>query len=52
MYTRWWCFIWPVVQDYQYLDLKPLSIEANLTNALSRQNIHVVFRTISTESKV
>jgi hypothetical protein len=26
-------FIWPVVQDYQYLDLKPLSIEANLTNA-------------------
>jgi flotillin len=41
MYTRWWCFIWPVVQDYQYLDLKPLSIEANLTNALSRQNIRV-----------
>jgi flotillin len=34
-------FIWPVVQDYQYLDLKPLSIEANLTNALSRQNIRV-----------
>jgi flotillin len=26
-------FIWPVIQDYQYLDLKPLSIEANLTNA-------------------
>jgi flotillin len=24
-----------------YLDLKPLSIEANLTNALSRQNIRV-----------
>jgi flotillin len=40
MYTRWWCFIWPVVH-YQYLDLKPLSIEANLTNALSRQNIRV-----------
>jgi flotillin len=34
-------FIWPVIQDYQYLDLKPLSIEANLTNALSRQNIRV-----------
>jgi uncharacterized protein with von Willebrand factor type A (vWA) domain len=30
-----------LVQDYQYLDLKPLSIEANLTNALSRQNIRV-----------
>ncbi|MGE0568349.1 MAG: flotillin family protein [Bacteroidia bacterium] len=34
-------FIWPVIQDYAYLDLKPLSIEANLTNALSRQNIRV-----------
>ena len=34
-------FIWPVIQDYQFLDLKPLSIEANLTNALSRQNIRV-----------
>ena len=32
-------FIWPVIQDYAYLDLKPISIEANLTNALSRQNI-------------
>lgn len=34
-------FIIPVIQDYAYLDLKPLSIEANLTNALSRQNIRV-----------
>ncbi|MCF8254660.1 MAG: flotillin family protein [Bacteroidia bacterium] len=34
-------FIWPVIQDYAFLDLKPLSIEANLTNALSRQNIRV-----------
>lgn len=34
-------FIWPVIQDYSYLDLKPLSIEANLTNALSRQNIRI-----------
>lgn len=34
-------FIWPVIQDYAYLDLKPLYIEANLTNALSRQNIRV-----------
>ena len=29
------------MQDYAYLDLKPISIEANLTNALSRQNIRV-----------
>src|SRR5690606_26753018 len=34
-------FIWPVIQDYAYLDLKPMSIEANLTNALSKQNIRV-----------
>jgi flotillin len=30
-----------VIQDFAYLDLKPISIEANLTNALSRQNIRV-----------
>ncbi len=34
-------FIWPVVQDYRYLDLTPMSIEVNLTNALSKQNIRV-----------
>ena len=34
-------FVWPVIQDFAYLDLRPLSIEANLTNALSRQNIRV-----------
>lgn len=34
-------FIWPVIQDYAFLDLKPLSIEANLTSALSRQNIRI-----------
>jgi flotillin len=34
-------FIWPVIQDYAFLSLTPISIEANLTNALSRQNIRV-----------
>ena len=34
-------FIWPVIQDYRYLDLTPMSIEVNLTNALSKQNIRV-----------
>lgn len=34
-------FIWPVIQDFAYLDLKPISIEANLVNALSKQNIRV-----------
>lgn len=34
-------FIWPVIQDYQFLDLTPISIEVNLLNALSKQNIRV-----------
>ncbi|MCL6267492.1 flotillin family protein [Flagellimonas myxillae] len=34
-------FIWPVIQDYEFLDLTPISIEVDLTNALSRQNIRV-----------
>ncbi|MGK0465371.1 flotillin family protein [Clostridium sp.] len=34
-------FIWPVIQNYQFLDLTPISIEVNLTNALSKQNIRV-----------
>ena len=34
-------FIWPIIQDYSYLSLIPISIEANLTNALSKQNIRV-----------
>lgn len=32
-------FIWPVFQSYAFLDLTPISIECNLTNALSKQNI-------------
>ncbi len=34
-------FIWPIIQSYQYMDLTPMSIEVNLTNALSKQNIRV-----------
>ena len=34
-------FVWPVFQNYAFLDLTPLSIEVNLTNALSLQNIRV-----------
>jgi flotillin len=34
-------FVWPIVQDYAYMSLTPISIDANLTNALSRQNIRV-----------
>jgi len=34
-------FIWPVFQQYEFLDLTPMSIEVNLRNALSKQNIRV-----------
>lgn len=34
-------FIIPVIQSYQYLDLTPISINVDLRNALSKQNIRV-----------
>jgi len=33
--------VWPVIQAYRYLDLTPISIEVNLQNALSKQNIRI-----------
>lgn len=34
-------FIMPVLQDYAYLDLTPMSISVDLKNALSKQNIRI-----------
>ena len=34
-------FIWPIIQNYAYLELTPLSIDVNLQDALSKQNIRV-----------
>jgi flotillin len=34
-------FIWPIFQHYEFLDLTPISINVNLTNALSKQNIRI-----------
>ena len=34
-------FIWPIIQSYEYLDLTPISINVDLANALSHQNIRV-----------
>ncbi len=34
-------FIWPIIQDYQYLNLTPLPIDIKLEGALSKQNIRV-----------
>jgi flotillin len=34
-------FIWPLIQDYQFLSLTPLTINIDLRNALSMQNIRI-----------
>ena len=34
-------FVWPIIQDFQYLDLTPLPIDIRLEGALSKQNIRV-----------
>jgi flotillin len=34
-------FVWPVIQDYGYLSLRPMQIEVKLDNALCLQNIRI-----------
>ena len=34
-------FVWPLIQDYKYLDLSPIAIDIPLNGALSRENIRV-----------
>ncbi len=34
-------FVWPVIQDFAFLELTPISIDVDLRNALSKQNIRV-----------
>lgn len=34
-------FVWPIVQDYGFLSLRPIQIEVNLDNALCKQNIRI-----------
>jgi flotillin len=34
-------FVWPVIQDYAYLDLTPIPIDIQLRGALSQQNIRI-----------
>ena len=34
-------FIWPVIQDYNFLSLRPIQLEVNLRNALCKQNIRI-----------
>jgi flotillin len=34
-------FVWPLVQDWAYLSLEPITIEIDLTAALSKKNIRV-----------
>jgi flotillin len=41
-------FVWPMVQDYQYMSLSPIQINIPLENALSKQNIRVAVPSIFT----
>ncbi|MFC1856626.1 flotillin family protein [Thermodesulfobacteriota bacterium] len=34
-------FVFPVIQDYQFLSLRPMQIDINLKGALSKQNIRI-----------
>jgi len=34
-------FIWPILQSYKYLDLKPIKVEIKLRNTSSKNNIFV-----------
>jgi len=43
-------FVWPLVQDYAYLDLEPFVVPIELTNALSRENIRVSVPTTVTSA--
>ena len=41
-------FVWPVLQDYAYLDLEPFVVPIDLSNALSKENIRVTVPTTVT----
>jgi len=41
-------FIWPIIQDYRFLSLRPIQINIPLDNALSRQNIRISVPSIFT----
>ncbi len=49
--------VWPLIQDYAFLSLKPMAIEIDLRNALSQQNIRIHVPStftigVSTEPKI
>lgn len=41
-------FVWPLIQDYQYLSLEPIQIEVPLRGALSAENIRVAVPSVFT----
>ena len=50
-------FIWPIIQDYEFLDLTPIQIPIELQGALSSENIRINISSkftvaISTEEKI
>lgn len=34
-------FVWPIIQGYSFLNMKPMQIDCKLTGAISKQNIRV-----------
>ena len=34
-------FIWPIIQDYEFLELQPMAIDIDLRGALTSQNIRI-----------
>ena len=40
-------FVWPIIQGYEFLSMKPMQIDCKLTGALSAQNIRVDVPTTS-----
>ena len=50
-------FVWPIIQGYSFLNMKPMQIDCKLTGAISKQNIRVDVPTtitvaVSTEPEV
>ena len=41
-------FVWPVIQGYAVMDMKPMQIQCDLENALSLQKIEVKVPTVVT----
>lgn len=44
IYTKGAVFVWPIIQDFDYLDLTPFSLDAKLDGILSKDNARIDVR--------